>query len=266
MFLRQLRWITAGLAVVAAVCASPAQSKADVQILVEELNGSNVVIASQYTTLTGSGTASFTGNYFTGLVTVSSNSASASTTASLTPSFSGQLTSAFDVTQDHKLRITVTDDTFVPNGPTGTLRVETSGSTGFASGMESVSSETRIYNPALANTSPINPPPASGQIPATNTSLLADGRTIAGPVDLYTPDGTKVIGQSAVTGLVSPFAIQQTILVSFSGEIPANATFGATGGASVTSNAVPAPGGLVLALTALPLIGLRRTLRKRAGE
>ncbi|HEY1188802.1 MAG TPA: hypothetical protein VGE74_14200, partial [Gemmata sp.] len=89
-------------------------------------------------------------------------------------------------------------------------------------------------------------------------------QTIAGPVNLSTPDGTKVIGQNDVMGLVSPFAIQQTILVSFSGNIPANATFGATGGASVTSAAVPAPGGLALGLIALPLLGLRRTLRKRA--
>ena len=68
-----------------------------------------------------------------------------------------------------------------------------------------------------------------------------------------------------VTGLTSPYGIQQTILVSFSGTPTQNGTFGATGGASVTSNTpavVPAPGGLALALIALPLLGLRRTLRK----
>lgn len=271
MFLRQLRWIVAGLAIVAGVCASPARSQADVQILVEELDGSNKAVASQFTTSSGSGAASFTGIYFTGLVTVSSNSGSPSTTASLTPAFSGQLTSKFDVTQDHKLRITVTDDRFTPNGPNGTFKVQTSGSNGFASGVESVSSESRIYNPNAANPTPLNPPPASGQVPATSTSLLADGATVAGPVSLFTPDGSLVKNDPglAVSTLSSPYAIQQTIIVSFSGSIPANATFGATGGASVTSDtptaAVPAPGGLLLGLIALPLFGLRRALRNRAA-
>ncbi len=263
MFLRQLRWIAAGVAIVAAVCASPAQSKADIQILVEELDGSNVPFAAtrQFTTSAGSGATSFNGTYFTGLVTVSSNSSTpGASVASLTPSFSGQLTSAFNVAQDYKLRITVTDDGFTPNGPNGTLRVQTSGSTGFASGTESVASETRIYNPN-----------AGSQVPATSTTQLANGATVAGPVSLFTPNGTLVTNGAGlpVAGLSSPYAIQQTIIVSFSGNIPANATFGATGGASVTSDtppaAVPAPGGLALALIALPLLGLRRTLRKRAA-
>ena len=253
MFLRQLRWIVASVAVVAAFVASPAQSKADVQILIEEIGTGGVT--PQYTTLSGSGVAMFNGTFFSGLVTVSSNSATGSPIASLTPSFSGQLTSAFTGTE--QLRITVTDDGFTPAGDFGVLRVETSGSTGFASGAESVASTTRIYDPTLGAT-----------VPASSTTQTANGQTIAGPVDLFTPDGNRVTGQNDVTGLVSPFAIQQTIVVSFSGNIPTNATFGATGGASVTSNvspsAVPAPGGLLLGLAALPLLGLRRTLRKRA--
>lgn len=274
MFLRHLRASLAGFAAVAAVCAGPAAAKADVQILIEELNGSGTVIASQFSTFANPGTGTvfspvFTGSYFTGQVNVTSNSNTTSSVASLTPAFSGRLTSAFDVSQDHKLRVTVTDDAFTPLGPTGTLRVQTSGSNGFASGTESVASETRIYNPGAANSSPINPPPAPGQVPASSNTLLADGQTIAGPISLFTPDGTLVTGQSGVTGLSSPFAIQQTILVSFSGTIPQEPTFGATGGASVTSNpaaAVPAPGGLALALAALPLIGLRRTLRRRSAD
>lgn len=255
MFLRKFRWIVASLAVVAAVVASPAQSKADVQILIEELGAGGSVVNSQYATMSGSGITTFNGTAFTNvLVTVSSNSATGSPIASLTPSFSGQLTNAFNVATS-QLRITVTDDGFMPTGDLGSLRVETSGSTGFASGTEAVSSTTRIYNPLAGTT-----------VPASSTSQLANGQTIAGPVALSTPNGTKVIGESDVTGLVSPFAIQQTLLVSFSGSIPAGATFGATGGASVTSAAaVPAPGGLVLACLALPLFGVRRVLRKRAA-
>ncbi|AWM40199.1 hypothetical protein GobsT_13570 [Gemmata obscuriglobus] len=253
MFLRQFRRTIASLAVVAAIAASPAESKAGVQILVEEINNGSVV-GSQYATLSGSGITTFNGTAFTNvLVTVSSNSAAGSPIASLTPSFSGQLTDKFNVALD-QLRITVTDDGFTPNGNLGTLRVETSGSTGFASGTEAVSSTTRLYNPN-----------AGSQVPASSMTQLANGQTIAGPINLTTPNGIKVTGESEVNGLVSPFAIQQTLTVSFSGDIPAGATFGATGGASVTAAAaVPAPGGLVLACFALPLIGLRRAFRKPA--
>lgn len=242
MFLRQLRWITAALAVVAAVAAAPGRAKADVQILVEELNNGSVV-GSMTTTLTGSGTTTFNGTAFTNvLVTVSTNSASSGLVASLTPSFSGQLTNAFSPTAS-TLRVTVSDNGFSAVGPTGTFKVQTSGSNGFASGTQAVASTTRIFTPG-------------------------SNSTVAGPVELSTPDGTLVTNGAGlpVSGLPSPYGIQQTILVSYSGPVTPNATFGATGGASVTSTAaVPAPAGLVLALAALPVIGLRRTLRKRAA-
>jgi hypothetical protein len=255
MLLRQLKKITAGLAVAAAVCAAPACGegrRADPHRGTEQHRRCRRVPPVHHTVrLRGD---HLYGVAFTNvLVTVSTNSASPSLVASLTPSFTGQLSNSFSVAQDSKLRITVTDDGFTPLGPTGTLLVETSGSTGLGiGGVQTVASESRIYNPGAASSSPLNPPPASGQVPTTSGSLLADGQTIAGPINLLTPDGTRVTGQTAVAGLVSPFAIQQTILVSFSGNIPANATFGATGGASVTSNAapVPAPGGLALALAA----------------
>src|SRR5215208_3557711 len=101
MVLRNLRWMAACLVALAAIGLAPARSNADITILVEELNASGTPLASQLTPLTSSGAANFTGFYFSGLVTLSTNSAFASPTASLTPSFSGLLTPAFDVTQDH---------------------------------------------------------------------------------------------------------------------------------------------------------------------
>lgn len=249
MLLRKFRRLAAALAVVAAVAASPATSRADVQILVEELNN-GAVVGSTSATLGGSGTTTYNGTAFTNvLVTVSTNSATPSQVASLTPSFSGQLTSQFNPAVS-TLRVTVSDNGFTANGPTGTFRVQTSGSNGFAEGTQAVASTTRIFNTG-----------SSG--------------TVAGPVNLSTPNGTLVTNGDglAVSGLPNPYGIQQTITVSYTGPVTANATFGATGGASMTSDAppppppsaVPAPGGLVLALVALPLVGLRRTLRKRAA-
>lgn len=237
MLLRNLRWMAACLVALATIGLAPARSNAEITILVEELNASGTSILSQTTPLGGSGAAVFNGSFFSGLVTLSTNSAFASPTASLTPSFSGLLTPAFDVTQDHKLRITVTDTNFIPKGPNGTLKVETQGTTGFASGSLSIVEDTRLYNPATNG----------------NVALMPN---------LISPDGTKVVSSVDVQSLVSPFAIQQTITVSFNGAIPANATFGASGGSSVSSSPVPAPGGLALALVGLPLIGLRRALRK----
>jgi hypothetical protein len=53
--------------------------------------------------------------------------------------------------------------------------------------------------------------------------------------------------------------VQQVLTVTVD---PTSAsTFGGSGGANVSP--VPAPGGLALALIGLPLIGLRRALRKR---
>lgn len=243
MVLRNLRWMTAGLVALAAIGFAPARSSAEVTILVEELDSSGGTVASQLTTLGGSGVTTFTGSHFTGLVTVSTNSGSASSVASLTPAFSGQLTSAFDVTAGHTLKITVTDNNFVPNGLEGTLKAQTSGSTGFAEGTLDVEGSTMIFDPSAPGT------PLVGPLSQTATGGMLQENTVG------------------VAGLTNPFAIQQSLEVSFRGNVTPNGTFGATGGASVTSsnNAVPAPGGLALALIGLPLIGLRRALRKTRG-
>ena len=246
MILRQLRWVAAGLAVVAAVCASPARSKADVVILIEELNASGMVVASQSTPLSGSGvTPMFTGQYFTGTAFASTNSDTTSAIASFTPSFNGRLTSAFNAAQDHKLRITATDNAFTPSGTSGKLSVEASGSGGLSGGGLSIVEDTRLFNPAT-------------------------GTDIALRPNLVSATGNRVTDENiAVSGLSTPYGIQQVLLISFRGSPPLNATFGATGGADLSYDtpppAVPAPGGLVLALIGLPLIGLRRTLRKRAA-
>jgi len=248
MFLRNSRWLVASLATIAAICLAPARSNAEITILVEELNASGTVVAtSGPQTLSGlGGTVNFNGIYFSGMATISTNSNTPANglpgfTASLTPSFNGVLGQAFDVTQDHKLRITATDTGFQPNGPLGQLKVQVAGSTGLHGGTESIVEDTSIYNPA------------------TNASILL-------VPNLTTPDGTLQQSIVDASGLTNPYAIQQTLTISFSDSPSANATFASTGGASLTTAApVPAPAGLALALIGLPLIGLRRALRKRAA-
>jgi len=265
MILHQLRWMAAGLAAVAVVFAAPSRSNADVQILVEELDAGGGTVASKLVSSpNGPLAVSFAGVYFTGIATLSTNSDSGSSTASLTPAFTaGRLTPAFDVTQDHKLRITVTDDKFMTSTNGGTLKSAAGASNGFADGIEKVETFALLFDSKQMT------------VPASSQTQLATGPILASvgtnpPTDPPAtvtqpgPDRADEV-KKEVVGIPSPFAIQQVILVSFSGPIPPAATFGATGGASLESSAVPAPGGLALALIALPLLGLRRSLRKTAA-
>jgi hypothetical protein len=118
----------------------------------------------------------------------------------------------------------------------------------------------RIYNPTSGVT-------------AANSGLLAGYLTATPNVpapNLAITDPAVITGadQNAtsvpVAGLPSPYAIQQEIVVTVTGpQSLVGKTFTVNASAQTVSNPVPAPGGLVLALAALPVLGLRRTLRKR---
>lgn len=210
MFLRNSRWLVASLATIAVVCLAPARSNAEVTLLVEELNASGNVIATSGTqTLSGSGSIDFTGIfpgiYFSNVqANVSTNSGTGSPVASLIPGITTTLSDSFDVTQDHMLRLTVTDNNFTPNGTNGLLKVQVSGSTGFADGGESIVEDTKVFDPTTGNTIKLVP-------------------------NLISPDGNLQQQLVGLQGLTGPYAIQQTLTISFSGAIPANATFGSTG-------------------------------------
>jgi len=265
MFLRYVRRMAAGLVAVAAVLVLPATSKADIQVLVEELDGSNNPI-SGVTFLPQTGTGSFlaysfptfNGQFFSGGGTITLNNGPG--TASLTPSFSGLLTDKFDASQDHKILIRVTGD-FNNPGFSGLLQNKAGGSDGFASGEVVVVTSSRIYDPSLTNPTPAQIG-GTGKEPTTSTTKLADGLTTSGPTPYASNTGPTPTFAN-VSSLPSPYAIQQEIIISFTGTPTPNGTFGATGGASIVP--VPAPGGLALALVGVPLLGLRRVFRKRAA-
>jgi hypothetical protein len=269
---RNLRWTVAGLAAIVAIGYTPARARADVQILVEELTSTGSVFASSaFTVGVPSGSTTFFQNfsysspngYFTLTGSVGTNSQLGTPNASLTTSFTGGFTSNFNAASGHSLQIIVTDDGFTGNGQPTMLINSAGASTGFIGGTIEVSSSSTILNPDT---------PSS--IPASSTTQLATGPLIAGPTStafdsLPSNGNPNQETQSDLTGLPSSYAIQQTIDISFTptGTIDTESTFGGSAGARIipsTASVVPAPGGLALALIGLPLIGLRRSLRKRA--
>ncbi|MFM8271251.1 MAG: hypothetical protein ACKODX_02855 [Gemmata sp.] len=275
MFLRQLRWAVAGLAVVAAVCASPARSKADVQILVEEYagpGGTGALVGSS-TFFVGAPTA---GNFFAqpfsftapgGYYSVSSgstltNSGLGTTEASLSTSFNVGITSAYNSTAPHSLRITVTDDNFTSDGLSQNLTNGVSVPLLPSNALSTVSSFSRIYNPTSGVTA-ANSGLLAGYL-TSNPSVAAPNLGITDPAVLTNASQTST--STLVAGLPSPYAVQQEIVVTVSGpQSLIGKTFTVNASAETVSNPVPAPGGLMLALAALPVLGLRRTLRKRAA-
>lgn len=261
-----VRRLTVCLAVVAVIGLAPARSKADIQVLVEEYDASGTKVGSSTTHGAPTGGVSFnqafsySSAYFTinGFAVTNSNLGTLNST--LTTSFSGGFNSGFDASQGHTLKITVTDDKFTSNGAGVKLSNGASVPLELMGGNLQIDAFSRIYDPA-----------SPGAVPASSTSL-ANGTTVAGPTPIATdslPSGSSDPRTTSITtsGLPTTYAIQQEILVKITetGTISSDDLFSGSGQARVTTaDAVPAPGGLMLALIGLPLVGLRRVFRKRA--
>jgi hypothetical protein len=103
---------------------------------------------------------------------------------------------------------------------------------------------------------------ASGTF-AGGAIAVAGATTIAGVTTPQSGSQSNITSGN-VSNLPSPFTITQTLLINVTP--PASGAGSFTSGIStvVNTNAVPvpAPGGLVLALVGLPLIGLRRIFRR----
>ncbi|MCI0700832.1 MAG: hypothetical protein L0241_07100 [Planctomycetia bacterium] len=264
MFLRQLRWVAACVAAVVVACLAPAESKADIQILVQELDtGDNVVGSGSFAVGSPSGTNTFfqnfnystSGGHFTLTGSSATNSHLNVPNGSLSTSFTAGFTNDFNALQGHSLRITVTDDGYTGVGQPAILVNSAGAAVGFSGGTLQVDSFSRIFDP----TDP-------SAIPASSTTALANGPTIGSQTPTATDtlpagDPNLRITSSNVSGLPSSYAIQQVISISVTqtGTIDPNSTF--TGSAGARVNSVPAPSALALALIGLPLIGLRRALR-----
>lgn len=258
------KWAFAGVAAVVALCSSPARSEAGIQVLVEELNASGTVIgSSSFFNGTPGGTVIFSQPFTYSGQQLSIVSGGALTNSHLSAA-PAALSSNFGIAvlvnnPTNSLRVTVTDDGYnVPTPGDGQLRNSASVSIATNAAAQ-VDSFSRLLSVPLTT-------------PASSTTALADGTTIGGPTDVATDVRPDTLGPSPITtanvsNIPSQFALQQVILISIPDgfDTPANTSFNGTAGVTALPvSAVPAPPALALALIALPLVGARRALRKKA--
>lgn len=256
MVLRTLRRFTACVAAVAAMAFLPSVSRADTQILVEEIDASGAGIAG--TRQIFGGTTSVVGLSLTNFTNVSINAnpnsgaiSSLTTTVNATP-----ISSGFNPAIG--LRVVVTSDGFsTPNvGGTATVTNNASASSAIGGGQNQLTSNTQLLNNPLS-------PAAASTDPATGAALSA----LTGvATDVRPNGGVSQETTASVTDFPATFAIQQTITARAinvgPGGVQSGSTLGGSASSTVVTTAVPAPAGAVLALIGLPLLGLRRALRK----
>jgi hypothetical protein len=256
--LHSYRWLAVGVLAVLAAAAFPARSQAGITILVEEIDASGKVLSGPlnsqtFTSSSVSGVA--TTNFGQIGISAASNSAINTPSSSISTGFSFLNTTSISAgdLSGLGLRITVTD-TFSrpPGGEPASINSSigaANGSAGFSGSLE-VTNQTDVLGPGGTSLTP------SGSTPPVASTVSPSGVS-SGPQFLN------------VSALPQDFQIQQTItirLTSTGTTVPSSGFSGAvaSGTAPPENTPVPAPGGLVLALAALPALGLRRVLRKKA--
>jgi hypothetical protein len=246
MVLRNLRLLAA---VVLAVAGTPAVSLAETQIIVSEFDTTtNTTLNSQTFTIATLPTAGtpytpVDGNFRDITFTITSSSGTgASDFHSLTTTFGAKpTTGTFD--PNVELRISIVDDAFLNSNPDGTGVL--TGNLGNSSGgsVTSVTGTTSLSTGTIGATTPV----------ATLGPATAVG-------------GSGVItGSANISNMPGAFAFEQTLALRVSSVSSSNASFGSPISTFVTPSApVPAPPALFLALAAVPVLGLRRVLRKKS--
>lgn len=261
MFLRYARWSVASLATLAAICFSPTVSRADTQILVEEINSSgNVIVGTTQIFASSTNITTSLSNFQSVTITANSNSGAVSsltTTVNAIP-----ISSGFDASIG--IRVIVTSDGFfTPNaGGTATVSNNASASSAISGGQNMLTANTQLLN------DPLTTPTSSGSAQATGSNL---GSATGAASDIRPSGGVSPTTTSTINSFPNSFAIQQevdvrAVNVGASG-VASGSTLGGSASSLVSTSPapVPAPGGLVLALAAAPAFGLRRVLRKRAA-
>ena len=258
MFLRKMRWLCAAILATAATLGAPSRSMADTQILIQELDGGGNPVSGQY--FTGTSASFSTANFQNIQVTTTPNTGAIS---SLNTSVTAALSASLDPT--HSLQVVVTSDGFInpfPGQP-GIIFNNVGASSGIFGGTNTITGTTQLLDVPLT-------------VAANQTAAQATGIAIIPPTSPATdvrPGSSSTTSTTAnASSLPAPFAIQQTIIVratpNAGGAIATGSTVGGTVGSVVVTNAapVPAPAGVVLALAALPVFGLRRMLRRKSAE
>lgn len=259
MLLRKMRWLSAGLLATVAMLAAPSRSKAESLILIQELDGSNNVVNSASFTLatlpsSGSPYTPAGGSFASISLTVTSTSGVSSNINSISTTVGAKPSDSFD--PSHSLQITVTDDAFLNATPGGvaTATNDPGASSGISGGNNNLVGSTNIQ---------------SGTLAGADLASLALTPTASDT----SPDGPSDPNSHAnISNLPGQFAITQTMTLraipNAGQSIDLNSTFGGTLSSTIlTSPApVPAPAGLLLALAAVPMFGLRRALRRKVAE
>jgi hypothetical protein len=251
MFVRNVRWAVC----VAAVCLGAGTSKADTQILIQELDSNGVAVGAVQTfsgTMANASTADFSS------IQVSVNPSSL--IGSMTTAVTAQTKTAMSGSNFFEIKVTVTSDAFTNpftgSNATGTNSAGAStailGPTGDITGSNIVTNQTQLFSGTIA--SGLNP-----------LGMQSDVATDILPVPAIPP--TRITPTTG-TNVPDTYAIQQTVLITpqplSGGTIIPGSTLGDTAGSTVVTAPVPAPPALALALIGLPLIGIHRALRRRS--
>ncbi|HEX4611017.1 MAG TPA: hypothetical protein VH092_22695 [Urbifossiella sp.] len=231
MILRKLRWLSAALLAAAAVFATPSVSLAETVITVQETGG-----PVQTFTAATLPTSFDTTNFSDIKITINSSSSSGPSTGhSISTTVNAAPASGFNT--DIGLTVTVTDDGFLNSNPGGA----------------------GIFEGNVSNTS------AFADTTATGTTLLSSPATTLGPTTASS--GTSsLFSPSSVSGIPGSYSIEQVLTLRVTALSNPNATFTAGISSQVLSNPlpVPAPPAILLALAAVPVLGLRRVMRRKA--
>jgi hypothetical protein len=254
MILRNIRGLTATMVAMTALLSAAGRSSAEIQVMIQEVDSTGKInIGSAQTfTLSGSGTstpAASTADFTNISVTVT-------TTSGGTPSDVNSITSTVGLkpvagfNPSNQLMVTVIDDGFLNSNAGGIAAITNNAgaSSGIVGGTNSFSNQTELYSGLIGSLTNLG---------GTNTaSAVSPGGSSS--------DQTT----GSIASIPAQFAIDQTIFVAAVpnslGSIDSNSTLGGSASSTVVTSAaaVPGPGGLALALIGLPLIGLRRALRK----
>jgi hypothetical protein len=245
MILRKLRWLAA---VVLAV-AAPNVSHAAITILVQESGGPEQIFSGSVVNYS---TLNFTGINI-GTTPNSGAISSLTTTVRATPAAS------FDPSATLTIKV-ISDDFTVPaafqNGPS-TVFNNAAASSGIGGGSNVLSNTTQLLEVPLTTGSGFPTGTALGAATATATDTRPGG-------------GVSPTTTSNISGMPGAFAIQQTITVRAVVTGPNGIETGSSLGGSASSLVVttpapvPAPPAILLALAAVPALGLRRVLAKKA--
>lgn len=254
MLLRKL--ILKAAIAVASVIAVPSISKADITIQVVEINSSGTPISGS---LPGE-----SGNPLN--FSVASPATSLSSGASATPNYTISNINTSLTTLGNSNFLSTTLNLSITNFSSSDGLQITVGYTGLTN--------TFPLQPATFTNQPSDTNQTSGPSNFTVTSMTSvNGTSTPGSTAVATNSnsGSGPTTSGTVTSLPSPYSLTQTItayLTPTSGSVTGVINAGIDSQINLNSvpSAVPAPGGLALALIALPLLGLRRSLRRKTVQ